>query len=163
MEYMAYANLGDPDVTIPIKGGSLVQKFRRAVMRLIALQGYSERYPLLEHATRFWLEHCNTAPAELNQEFRHYFDRFTGLDAKCWSWIWWRLNVPYSISLHRPIYDAQARTSTRKADQVYSRPQNQRPMAMGTRYVVLDERSLRLTVTWIRLAREPSPTFLPGC
>ena len=137
MEYVAYANLEDANVPALIRRESMAQRFRRAVMRVISLRGRPKRYPLLEYATRFWLEHCTTATQEPDQEFRQYFRGFTRLDANYWSWIWWRLNVPHSMSLQRPFYnDARAGPSVQRADQVYRTPQNQRPMvtdpAIGT-------------------------------
>ena len=120
MDYLYYINLAKifapPSTTREDSG----QKLRRVIAKAIDLQEYSRRYPLLEYATRSWLQHCTKTRQNPGQDFFECFRMFSRLDAKRWSWIWWRLNVPYSMDAQNLSYnDAQAKPYVRKALDMY--------------------------------------------
>lgn len=57
MDYLFYTDL-KKTFAQPDPREHVCQKFRRVVAKTIDLQEYSRRYPLLEYATRSWLQHC---------------------------------------------------------------------------------------------------------
>ena len=120
MDYLYYVDLGKIFAPSSIARENSAQKLRRVTAKVIDLQEYSRRYPLLEYATRSWLQHCTKASQNPGQAFFECFKRFSRLDAKRWSWIWWRLNVPYSMDAQNLSYnDAQAKPYVRKALDLY--------------------------------------------
>ena len=120
MDYLYYVDLGKIFAPPTIAREDSGQKLRRVIAKTIDLQEYSRRYPLLEYATRSWLQHCSKTSQNPGQAFFECFRRFSRLDAKRWSWIWWRLNVPYSMDAQNISYnDAQAKPYVRKALDMY--------------------------------------------
>ncbi len=119
MKYLYYTDLGKT-FSPPSPREQVYQKFRRVVTKAIELQDYSRRYPLLDYATQSWLQHCTTPSQKPDSGFLEFFRRFTILDMARWKWIWWRLNVPYSIDVQNLSYnDAQAKPYVREALELY--------------------------------------------
>ena len=120
MDYLFYTNLGKTFTPSTTTKEHVSQKFRRVVAMAIDLQEYSRRYPLLEYATRSWLQHCTKSLQKSDPELSGRFRGFARLDATRWKWIWWRLNVPYSMDAQNLSYnDAQAKPYVRKALEIY--------------------------------------------
>lgn len=119
MKYLYYTDLRKTFAP-PSPREHVCQKFRRVVAKAIDLQEYSRRYPLLEYATRSWLQHCKTTSQKPDPGFLEFFRRFAILDMVRWKWIWWRLNVPYSMDAQNLSYnDAQAKPYVREALEPY--------------------------------------------
>ncbi len=120
MQYLYYTNLGKTFMQPTTTREPVCHKFRRVVAKTINLQEYSRRYPLLEYATRSWLQHCTKTLQKPGSEFLDWFRDFAKLDMARWKWIWWRLNVPYSMDVQNLSYnDAQTKPYVRKALRPY--------------------------------------------
>ena len=120
MDYLFYMDLGQTFAVPATIREQACEKFKRAVAKTIDLQKYSKRYPLLEYATRSWLQHCTNASQKPSPDFFERFRTFARLDATRWKWLWWRMNVPNSMDMRNISYnDAQVKPYVRKALETY--------------------------------------------
>ena len=155
MDYLFYIDLGKTFTQPATTRENASRKFKRVVAKAVDLQRYSRRYPLLEYATRSWLQHCIKTSQKPGPEFLERFRTFARLDATRWKWIWWRLNVPCSVDMQNLSYnDAQTKPYVRRALEAY-RPTRELPTqvtdpAIETMlYLMRDlQTSLLLPVLW---------------